>query len=210
MRWSMIYLSEHARMTNRALFDLCHISRSHYISVVTLDLMTWEPSQQHTSSFFCSYFRLLVISSDTVGVWIVKNNKIGQYLHIRQCQVMGLAVEATNTLPVHKNLENIISDSERVRHNYCTVPKLAKISIKQWNVCRVCMSAWLCMGVSSPVLCLWYCSWSSELLHMWWWFHTGYNHMTDRCYCWQGDSPYSPASLKCMAGRTDEYVACWW
>lgn len=154
--------------------------------------------------------RLLVISSDTVGVSIVKNNKIGQYLHIRQCQVMGLAVEATNTLPVHKNLENIISDSERVRHNYCTVPKLAKISIKQWNVCRVCMSAWLCMGVSSPVLCLWCCSWSSELLHMWWWFHTGYNHMTDRCYCWWGDSPYSPASLRCMAGWTDEYVACWW
>ncbi len=54
--------------------------------------------------------------------------------------------------------------------------------------------------MSSPALCLWCCSLSWGFLHWWWWFHTVRSRKTGHCYCWQGGSPCSLASLTCMAG----------
>ena len=40
------------------------------------------------------------------------------YLSIRECQLMGLTVQTTNKLSVHKNLENINSRSDRINYNH--------------------------------------------------------------------------------------------
>lgn len=55
--------------------------------------------------------------------------------------------------------------------------------------------------LSLPVLCLWRCSSSWGSLHWRWWSHTACSHRTDHCYCWQGGSPCSPASLTSKAKK---------
>lgn len=84
---------------------------------------------------------------------------------------------------------------------YCiiTLHDLRKNILILFYACIVCVSFCGPVHMSSPLLYLWCCSWSWGFLHWWWWFHTVCNHMTDRCYCWQGDSPCSPASLTCTA-----------
>lgn len=107
------------------------------------------------------------------------------YFSIRKCQLMALTVQGPNMLPVHKDLEDVVTPS--LRHFPLWTDLFFSISPPP----------------AAPVLCLWHYSRSGgPHLCCRCGSHTVCNRTTGRCRCWLGGSPCLVAAPTCKAGRT--------